>query len=66
MLRFEGKEKGALIFARGEGIISSPDLDLLSCTSGGLNQKVKFGGSILVTPKMKQLNFGMNLQSSLW
>ena len=38
-LRFEGKEKGALIFARGEGIINSPDSIYFSCTSGGLNQK---------------------------
>ena len=60
-LRFEGKEKGALIFARGEGIINSPNSIYFSCTSGGLNQKVKFGGSILVTQKMKQLNSGMNL-----
>ena len=38
-LRFEGKEKGALIFARGEGIINSPNSIYFSCTSGGLNQK---------------------------
>ena len=38
-LRLEGKEKGALIFARGEGIINSPNSIYFSCTSGGLNQK---------------------------
>ena len=38
-LRFEGKEKGALIFARGEGDYHSPDSIYFSYTSGGLNQK---------------------------
>jgi len=38
-LRLEGREKGALIFARGEGIINSPDSIYFTCTSGGLNQK---------------------------
>ncbi len=38
-LRFEGNQKGALVFARGEGIINSPDSIYFSCTSGGLNQK---------------------------
>ena len=38
-LRFEGKEKGALIFARGEGIINDSNSIYFSCTTGGSNQK---------------------------
>ena len=38
-LRFEGKEKGALIFARGEGIINDSNSIYFSCTTGGSNHK---------------------------
>ena len=38
-LREEGKEKGATIFARGEGITHDGDSIFITCTSGGKHKK---------------------------
>ncbi len=38
-LRVQGREKGAAVFARGEGLIAGPEGIYFSCTSGGKNSR---------------------------